>query len=82
MATVSRRRSPSPSRSRSFVPSDATNWDTAEKITDQVFSLTVDGHLERWEVLQMTNIQRTGWMKRLTARAKAQKEARDRAQSK
>lgn len=41
--------------------------------------MTNDGGLARWEVMQMTNTQRKTWIKQMTARAKAQKEAQENA---
>jgi hypothetical protein len=44
--------------------------------------LTTDGGLNRWEVMQMTNIQRKTWITLLTEKAKKQKEAHENAKTK
>lgn len=44
--------------------------------------MTVDGGLNRWEVMNMTNTQRKTWLKQMTARAKRQREASEKATSK
>lgn len=47
----------------------------------QVFVLTTDGGLNRWEVMQMTNLQRKSWINMLTEKAKKQKEAHENARA-
>lgn len=47
----------------------------------QVFVLTTDGGLNRWEVMQMTNLQRKSWMKMLTEKVNQQKEAHEKAKT-
>jgi hypothetical protein len=39
--------------------------------------MTADGGLARWEVMNMTNIQRKNWINLMTERAKRMKEARE-----
>jgi hypothetical protein len=43
--------------------------------------MTTDGGLNRWEVMNMTNTQRKSWIQMITAKAKAQKEAHEKARS-
>lgn len=41
--------------------------------------MVTDGGLNRWEVMNMTNTQRKSWIQMITAKAKAQKEAHEKA---
>jgi hypothetical protein len=43
--------------------------------------MTTDGGLNRWEVMDFTNTQRKVWINLMTAKAKAQKEAQEKARS-
>ncbi len=44
--------------------------------------MTIDGELNRWEVMNMTNTQRKKWLSQMTERSKRMKEAREKASSK
>lgn len=57
-------------------------WETRDGLDRQVFSLVMDGNLTYTEVRGLTHAQRRDWLKRLTERAKKQKEAMDRAKAK
>jgi hypothetical protein len=57
----------------------AEQWESRESLDSQVFTLTVDGHLTRTEVMAMTNAQRSEWIKRLIEREKRRKDQEDKA---
>lgn len=46
-----------------------------------MFILTLDGGLNRWEVMGMTNAQRKEWLDLLTERNKARQKAEEKASS-
>ena len=48
-------------------------------LEDQVFTLVSDGGLTRTEVMAMSNVERTGWIRRMIKREKDRKEAADKA---
>jgi hypothetical protein len=54
-------------------------WENNRNRDRQVFILTLDGGLSRWEVMGMTNVQRKNWLDLLTERNKAQKKAEEKA---
>ncbi len=59
----------------------AQQWESRRGLDQQVFVMTTDGGLNRWEVMQMTNVQRKAWIQMITAKAKMQKEAHEKARS-
>jgi hypothetical protein len=54
-------------------------WGEIRSLNEQVYSMVSQGHLERWEARGMTNIQRKGWLDQMTAEAKRQQEAMEKA---
>ena len=50
-----------------------------DSLDNQVFVLTMDGHLTWSEAMNMTNAKRASWMNRLTERDKKIKAVEDKA---
>lgn len=57
-------------------------WNSAKKLTRQIFDLVTECELTRDEVMRMTHLQRKDWMELQSDKLKKQKEQMDRERAK